>query len=456
MSSSREQKNKMDLLNGTIWDKALRFAVPLALTGMLQQLFNAADIAVVGRFVGANAMAAVGSNAPVVGLLVNLFVGISIGANVVIARYTGQRNAKKTSEATHTAFLLALICGLIVAVVGSICSGPMIRMMGVPEEVADYSMLYLRIYFIGVPFIILYNFESAIFRSQGNTKTPLISLTIGGVLNVAANLFFVLKLHMTVDGVACATVLANAVSSSMLFVFLRREKSDIRLDMKKMHINGRILKQMLAIGVPSGLQSMVFSISNICIQSAINSLGAAVMAASSAAFNIEIFAYYVTNSFGQACVTFIGQNYGAGNYQRCRKITKQLTLLNIGFAVAFSIVIIIGARFFLSLFNQDPEIIEIGLIRVRLLMCAQAVSAVLETLSGTLRGLGKSLEPAIITFVGICGTRIAWVYSVFLISHNFMTLMAIYPLSWVFAAVILVIVYWKVSRKLYSQHISGE
>ncbi|MBQ0004442.1 MAG: MATE family efflux transporter [Clostridiales bacterium] len=446
----------MDLLNGTIWDKALRFAVPLALTGMLQQLFNAADIAVVGRFVGANAMAAVGSNAPVVGLLVNLFVGISIGANVVIARYTGQRNAKKTSEATHTAFLLALICGLIVAVVGSICSGPMIRMMGVPEEVADYSMLYLRIYFIGVPFIILYNFESAIFRSQGNTKTPLISLTIGGVLNVAANLFFVLKLHMTVDGVACATVLANAVSSSMLFVFLRREKSDIRLDMKKMHINGRILKQMLAIGVPSGLQSMVFSISNICIQSAINSLGAAVMAASSAAFNIEIFAYYVTNSFGQACVTFIGQNYGAGNYQRCRKITKQLTLLNIGFAVAFSIVIIIGARFFLSLFNQDPEIIEIGLIRVRLLMCAQAVSAVLETLSGTLRGLGKSLEPAIITFVGICGTRIAWVYSVFLISHNFMTLMAIYPLSWVFAAVILVIVYWKVSRKLYSQHISGE
>lgn len=456
MSRESSKKNKMDLLTGTIWDKALRFAIPLALTGMLQQLFNAADVAVIGRFCGANAMAAVGSNAPIVGLLVNLFVGISVGANVVIARYTGQRNAKKTSEATHTAFLLAIICGLIVAVIGSLCARPMIHLMGVPPEVADYSILYLRIYFIGVPFIIMYNFESAIFRSQGNTKTPLICLTIGGVLNVAANLFFVIKLHMTVDGVAYATVLANIVSSSMLFFFLRREKSDVKLSFKNMRINRTILKHMLAIGVPSGLQGMVFSISNICIQSAINSLGASVMAASSAAFNIEIFAYYVTNSFGQACVTFIGQNYGAGNYKRCRKITKQLTLLNIAFAVAFSVVIIIGAKFFLGLFNQDPDIISIGLIRVRMLMCAQAVSAVLETLSGTLRGLGRSLEPAIITFVGICGTRILWVYSVFLMSHNFLTLMAIYPLSWIIAAIILIVVYIRISRKLYVEHHRAE
>ncbi len=443
-------RDKRDLLSGSIWDKALKFALPLALTGMLQQLFNAADVAVLGRFVGANAMAAVGSNAPVIGLLVNFFVGISIGANVVIARFTGQRNSKLMSEAAHTAFMLALICGVAVAVLGSICAKPMVEMMGVPPEVAEYSMLYLRIYFIGVPFIMIYNFLSAIFRSQGNTKTPLICLTTGGIINVACNLLFVLRLNMTVDGVACATVIANIISSAMLFGFLRRNGGSLRIEFRKLKINKRILKRMLSIGVPSGLQSMVFSISNICIQTAVNSLGASVMAASSAAFNVEIMAYFLINSFGQACVTFIGQNYGARNYERCRDITKQILIINIICTIIISVGIVIGARFFLGLFNKDPSIIAIGFIRVKILMYGEVINAVLETLSGTLRGLGKSLQPALITLFGICGTRIIWVYTVFKASHNFVTLMAIYPLSWLAAAVILVVVYCRITKRVYA------
>lgn len=441
------ETGQSELLSGSIWDKALKFAVPLAFTGMLQQLFSATDVAIVGRFVGKTAMAAVGSNAPIVGLIVNLFVGISVGGNVVIARCIGQGNSRRTREAAHTAVMLALICGVLVAVLGSLVAGPMISLLGVPEDVRAYSVLYLRIYFLGAPFIMLYNFQSSIFRSVGNTKTPLICLAIGGVANVACNLFFILELNMTVDGVAYATVIANAISSALLYIFLRREKSDIRIIPKHLSIDTILMKQMLAIGLPSGIQGMVFSISNLCVQSAINSLGSNVMAASSAAFYVEIFVFYVTNSFGQACVTFIGQNYGADKRKRCRSIVKQILALNILFTIACSIAIILAGPTLLGLFNSDPQIVSIGMVRVKILMYGEFLSAMMETFSGALRGFGKSMPPAIITLLAVCGTRIAWVYTVFAKSGTLGVLMTIYPLSWFAAAAILIVVYRRFAKK---------
>lgn len=444
-------KKQADLLNGSILDKLLKFVIPLALTGMLQQLFNAADVAVIGTFCGKTAMAAVGSNTPIVGLLINLFVGISVGCNVVISKFIGQRNAKKVKEATHTAFLLAIICGLMVAVLGTLVAKPIVGLLGVPGDVSPYALLYLRIYFLGVPFIMLYNFEAAIFRSVGNTRTPLICLTIGGIINVICNLFFVLKLGMSVDGVALATVIANIISSSMLFYFLTHEKSDIKVEIKSLRINTSMLKQILRIGLPSGIQGMVFSISNLCIQSAINSLGSDVMAASSAAFNIEIFVYHVSNAFGQACVTFIGQNYGANNKKRCKKIVKVILSSGMVATVAMSAVLIAFGGQLLSIFNSHPEIIALGLVRMKYILFGQPLSIMMETFSGTMRGLGKSMHPALIMLVAVCGSRIIWVYTVFAAHHSWNWLMAIYPISWFIAVIFLVIVYMRLSKKLLSE-----
>ncbi|MCF0140793.1 MAG: MATE family efflux transporter [Mogibacterium sp.] len=439
---------KNEILTGSIWKAALKFAIPLAITGMLQQLFNAADVAVVGRFVGKEAMAAVGSNVPVVGLIVNLFVGISVGSNVVIARCIGEGKQKKTEQAVHTSIVLALICGVIVAVVGSIIAGPIIKMMGVPAEVADYSALYLRIYFLGSPFILLYNFESAIFRSYGDTKTPLFCLLTGGILNVCFNIFFILKLGMTVDGVALATVIANAVSSAMLLFFLLRGKDGIKVEIRKLGLDLGVTRNVLQIGLPSGIQSMVFSISNLCIQSAINSLGADIMAASSAAFTVEIFVFFILNSFGQACVTFMGQNYGAGNKQRCREVVKKVTTLSLIITMGGAVFIIIFSDFFVSIFNQDPTVIQFGTYRVRFLMAGQFLCVIMECLSGALRGLGKSMQPALITLVGVCGSRIAWVYTVFASSRTWATLLTVYPISWLLAVIALVIVYRRTAKKM--------
>ncbi|MDD5823449.1 MAG: MATE family efflux transporter [Firmicutes bacterium] len=447
MDKKQKQSN---LLSGSIWDKALKFAIPLMLTGMLQQLFNATDVAIVGQFVGPTAMAAVGSNAPIVGLTVNAFIGISVGANVVIARCIGQANSKKVKEAAHTAVMLAIICGLLVAVIGTLVTKPLIGLMGVPEDVRPYSILYMRIYFLGAPFIMLYNFQSAIFRSIGNTKAPLICLAIGGVVNVCSNLFFIIVLNMTVDGVAWATVIANVVSSGLLFILLRREKSDVRIHVNKLRLDRRLMSQMMAIGIPSGIQQMVFALSNLCVQAAVNSLGSEVMAASSGSFYVEIMVYFVLNAFGQTCVTFIGQNYGAGNKKRCRQIFWQLMWINAIFTLVISVLVYVFSGNIMSLFNGDPKIIEYGMVRIKIMMLGQVVNAIMETTSGFLRGLGKSMPPALITLVCVCGVRIGWVYTIFAQYHTWEMLIFVYPLSWVVASVVLMVVTIRAMRKLLS------
>ena len=442
MLNQTKQTQRLAMVNGSLWDKIPQFALPVAATAILEQLFNASDIAVVGNFSGAAstvAVAAVGANSFIISLVVNFFIGIALGANVVIANAIGRQDEDAVHRAVHTAVVLAVLGGVLVTAPGELAAGAVLRLLNVPDEVFPYALLYLRIYLLGVPVILLYNFEAAIFRSVGDTKVPLQALAFSGVLNVALNLFFVIALHMTVNGVATATVLSNAVSSGLLFVRLQRSDKSIRLDCRDLRIDRSSLKKILQIGFPAGIQSAVFSVSNIVIQSAINSLGTVVMAASSAAFNIEVVAYDVLNSFSQACTTFVGQNYGAGKLQRCRK-TLLLCLLEDAAASGLAIALVLGSgRFLLSIFNRDPEVISIGYTRLTIVFTAYFFSMLYEVMSGYLRGFGISLVPALLTMLGVCGVRILWITAVFPQHRTFKTIMLAYPLSLSATAVLLLI-----------------
>ena len=442
---------KLDMLNGPLWNKIPRFAVPVAATAILEQLFNASDIAVVGNFSGEAstvAMAAVGANSFVISLVVNFFIGIALGANVVIANAVGRGDHDAVHRAVHTAVVLSAAGGLLVTLLGELASGAILGALNVPAEVFPYALLYLRIYLLGIPVILLYNFEAAIFRSVGDTKVPLQTLALSGVLNVLLNLFFVIVLHMTVDGVALATVISNTVSSILLFVRLCRTDKAIRLEWRKLRIDRRSLYKILQIGLPAGVQSAMFSVSNIVIQSAINSLGTAVMAASSAAFNIEVFTYDILNSFSQACTTFVGQNYGAGNRQRCRR-TLQLCLVEGAVTLGAGIVLVLFfGKSLLAIFNRDPEVIAIGYVRLMTIMVSHAFSLLYEVMSGYLRGFGISLAPALLTVLGVCGVRILWIMTVFPLQPTFQVIMLAYPVS-LFATAVMVfaaLMYYHPSR----------
>lgn len=435
-----QSKNKnIDMLNGKLIPNIIRYALPLAFTGILQQIFNAADIAVVGQLAGKEAMAAVGSNSPVIGLLVNLFVGISLGANVVIAHASGQNNRERIEKTVHTSILISILGGILISVIGELLSKPIVSIMKVPDDVHDMALLYLRIYILGLPVIFLYNFESAIFRSRGNTKLPLLALVISGIINVGLNLLFVMVFKMTVDGVAWATVISNAISSAMLFVFLLKTDDEIKVKIKKLRISGDVLSKMLKIGIPSGVQGMVFSLSNIVVQSAINKLGATVMAASSAAFTLEIFSFYMMNSFGQSCTTFVGQNFGARQNERCRKILRNSLLLSFLFTGLTCTIILIFSGPLLSIFNKDKDVISIGTVRLQIIFFAYMFSFAQEVFSGYLRGFGVSSVPAITSVVGICGTRLIWISTVFKAYPSFETIMYVYPLSLALTSIFMIL-----------------
>lgn len=429
---TQTKARRLDMMNGPIWNKLPQFALPVAATAILEQLFNASDLAIVGNFTGAAktaSVAAVGANSPIIGLIVNLFIGIALGSNVVIAHAIGMQEEETVHKAVHTSVLVSVLGGILVALLGECLAAPLLGLLNVPNEVFPLALLYLRIYLAGMPVILLYNFEAAIFRSVGETKTPLVALAVSGVLNVLLNLFFVAVLHMTVNGVAIATVIANAVSSVLLFYKLCHAQHMIRLEPRKLRIDAAILKRILRIGLPAGIQSAVFAVSNIVIQSAINSLGTVVMAASSAAFNIEIITYDILNSFAQACTTFVGQNYGAGKLDRCKK-TLALCLIE-GAAVlaaAISLILFFG-RPLLSIFNSDPEVVSVGYIRLMMVMLSHSFSLLYEIMAGYLRGFGISLTPAVLTMFGVCGIRIAWIQLVFPRSRAFQTIMAAYPVS---------------------------
>lgn len=438
----------MDLLHGSLWDKIIKFAVPLAVTGILQQLFNAADTVVVGQFAGKHAMAAVGSDGPVISILVNLFMGLSIGANVVIAKCIGRGNNNETRKSIHTSVVIGLASGVFIMITGLIISAPLLNMMSVPEEIYDMALLYLRLYFTGMPFIMLYNFESAIFRSQGDTKTPLVVLTGSGLINIGLNLFFVVVLGMDVEGVALATVISNIASSAALFMILLRKKDISQIRIRELRITKHYLTDILRIGFPAGIQSMVFSVSNLLIQASVNQLGADAMAGTTAALNYEIIVYYVVTSFSQACVTFTGQNYGAGNLQRCRSSARLSLLIGIIMTMAVSLVLVVLSEPALKLFSSDPEVIALGTLRIRYIIAFEWMCVIYEVLSGALRGFGYSMIPALITIAGVCGVRITWVYTIFPKWPSLSTLVYSYPISWVITIAMLVIVYPVIIRRI--------
>ena len=442
MKQQKKSTRKLDMLHGSIWNKLIQYALPVAATGILEQLFNASDVAIVGNFTGSArtvCVAAVGANSPIVGLLLNLFIGIALGTNVVIATAIGSGDHKTVKKAVHTSVIMAVTGGFLVTILGELLIGQLLPMLNVPDEVLPYALLYIRIYLIGMPVILLYNFEAAIFRSIGETKMPLKALAVSGVINVLLNLFFVIVLHMTVNGVAIATVISNLISSVILLIKLLHTDQLIHLDIHELRFDSSVFKKIMRIGLPSGIQSAVFAVANIVIQSAINSLGTVVIAASSAAFNIEIFAYYMMNAFSQACTTFTGQNYGARQLKRCRKVLLLCIIEDaIATASAIALVLFFG-KGLLAIFNNDPQVINIGYTRLMTVFFAYTFSVLYENMSGYLRGFGISLLPAILTVIGVCGVRLMWIFTVFPAHRTFRAIMLVYPVSLATTAVLIFI-----------------
>ena len=450
------RKTEIDMLNGPLTGKLWRFALPIAASAFLQQLFNAADNAVVGNFAKnpEEALAAVGGNAFVIGLIVNLFLGMSIGANVVIAAYRGQRDDKGVSKALHTAVTFAVLCGIVVGLAGLGIADLVHEWLGTGMAGSgkrEQAVLYFRIYFLGVPFIMLYNFESAILRSKGDTRRPLVVLAASGALNVVLNLVLVKGFHLDVAGVAIATVASNAFSSVVLFVILMREDDAFRLELKKLGIDGRMLGRMVQIGLPAGIQTSMFSIANVILQGQINALDGVegpITAATTVGLYAEYFAYNFIAGFSQANTTFVGQNYAVGNIARCRQVTRICFLCGVGLTIAVCAVLTFLREPFVSIFNRDPDIIHFAAERVYMVGSLQFLNGAGEILSGGMRGMKRSLVPALISVIGVCGVRLLWVYTVYpALGPSHAHLCVAWPLSWGITAVCMAIAYFFVRKR---------
>lgn len=441
MSNTNTTKEKVDMLNGPLFMKILIFALPLAASSLLQQLFNSVDVAVVGRFASSKALAAVGSNAPVISLLINLFIGISMGANVVISNHLGQRDEQSIRHAISTVTLVAAISGLLLMCIGIGVARPILELMDTPSDVLDMAVLYLRIYFIGIPFFLIFNFGAAILRSVGDTRRPLYILVVAGIINTVLNLIFVIGLGMSVEGVAIATAVANAISAAWIIQLLRKEPGAIQLQFKHLRIYKKELKRMLQIGVPAGLQGMVFSISNVAVQSAINGYGAAAIAGSAAAVNFEYYCYYIIVACNGAAISFIGQNYGAQKYDRVRRIYRICLLMGLIGCFIANALFTWQNQFFLSFFTTDAEVIHYGAIRMEGVLLFQFIACSYEVTGSALRGMGESMLPTIMTVFGTCILRIIWVFAVLPHYTGFAHLLQVYPLSWILTGAMVIIAY---------------
>lgn len=443
---------EIDMCNGPLFGKIIRYAIPLMLSGVLQLLFNAADMVVVGRFAGSSSLAAVGATGSLINLIVNLFMGLSVGANVLVARYYGARDMKQLHETVHTSILISVISGVILIVVGVSLAKPLLTLMGTPENVLDQAALYMRIYFCGMPVMMLYNFGAAILRSVGDTKRPLYFLLISGAVNVVLNLFLVICFHLDVAGVAIATVVSQAIAAVLVLLCLMKSDAPYRVEIKKLHIYKDKLLQMVQIGMPAGLQGIVFSISNATIQSSINSFGSTVMAGSTAASNIEGFVYTAMNSFYQTALSFTSQNMGAKKYERVGKIMR-ICVLDV---TVVGIVLGCGAYLLgphlLSIYTSEPEVIRYGLIRMLYVCLPYFLCGVMDTLVGSLRGMGYSIMPMIVSLTGACALRVIWVMTIFSAYHSLEILFLSYPISWFVTGMTHFICYLIMHRKLMKKH----
>lgn len=443
-----KKRYEMDMCNGPLTGKILMFTFPLMLSNIMQLLFNAVDMIVVGRYCGSNALAAVGSTGSLVNLLINLFVGLSVGANVLVARYYGAHNKKDLREIVHTAVATSIIGGFILTIIGVVLAKPLLIMMQTPEEVLGQATLYLRVYFLGMPVISLYNFGSAILRAIGDTRHPLYYLTIAGVINALLNIVFVVYCGMGVAGSALATIIAEAVSSGMVVICLVRNEGICRLKIKEVKIYKVKLKKMIQIGAPAGIQGTVFSLSNVLIQSSINSFGSVAMAGSSASANIENFVYMSMNSFHHTALNFTGQNVGAKKYDRVNKIL----ILCIGLVALVGIIIgggvCLGARTLLGFYTKDPEVIKYGILRLTIICSTYFLCGTMDTVVGVLRGLGYAAVPMVVSIIGACGLRIVWIVTIFAKFRSLEILYLSYPVTWIITTIAHIICFFIIKKKI--------
>ena len=426
-----QSNTSIDILHGSLWRDIPLFALPVAITGILEQLSNLIDTVMIGHFSpdgGTLGMAAVGSTTPIATLLIMLFVGLSLGANVTIAHAVGAGNRDRANRCAHTAVVLALL-GVAVTVLMEIVSRPVLQCLSVPPNIFNDALIYLRVYLLGIPAILLFNFEAAVFRSVGVTRMPLVALAISAALNVVLDGVFVAFLGWGAAGVALATVLCYIVSSGFLFTRLLKADEAIRIDPRRLRIDRESVTKIVRIGLPAGIQGSVFSLANILIQTCINSLGAQVVAASSAALALEFVCYSLLNSFSQACTTFVGQNNGAGNLSRCKDVLKVALIEDAIITVVMIVLVVWQGRTILTLFSSDAEVLDIAYVRVCTLFPAYVFSMVYENMSGYLRGFGISALPSALTAIGVCGTRFFWALVVFPAHPTFATVMLAYPIS---------------------------
>ena len=448
MEKQSSKKYEIDMCNGPLLGKILIFYVPLMLSGILQLLFNAADIVVVGRFAGNEALAAVGSTSSLTNLIVNLFIGLSVGANVLVARYYGAGQNNELKEMVQTAVATAVVGGVILIFLGFFLSKPALGWMGTPEDVISHSVLYMRIYFAGMPFMMVYNFGSAVLRAVGDTRRPLYYLLIAGVVNVILNLIFVIVFSMGVAGVATATVVSQAISAGLVVRCLILTDSPYRLELKGMKIVPDKLLRMVQIGVPAGMQGALFSISNVLIQSSVNSFGSVAMAGNTAGSNIEGFVYTAMNAFHQAAISFSGQNYGARKYKRIKNVLLicELLVLTVGALMGGLAYLFAGSL--LRIYTVDPEVIQYGILRMGIICVPYFLCGMMDVAVGALRGMGYAIMPMLVSLTGACLLRVVWIYTIFQRYHTLKCLYISYPVSWGLTFAVHMVCFLIVYRKL--------
>ncbi len=444
------KKYEMDMCSGSILKKMLLFAIPLMFSSILQLLFNAADIVVVGRFAGDNSLAAVGSTSSLINLMVNLFVGLSVGANVLVARYFGAKQERDLSSTVHTAITLSLISGVILAIVGVVGAPIILEWMQTPGDVLGLAVIYLRIYFLGMPAMMLYNFGAAILRAVGDTRRPLNYLIVAGVINVTLNLIFVIVFKMDVAGVATATAVSQCVSAILVLRCLMKDNSGIKVELKKLRIHKDKFIKILQIGLPAGFQGTLFSLSNVFIQSSVNSFGEVVVAGNSAASNIEGFVYVAMNAFHQAAISFTSQNVGAGKYDRVNKIllTALGCVLVVGTALGTGAYLL--GEPLLKIYSSSPDVINAGLVRLGIICTLYALCGMMDVMVGSLRGLGYSIMPMIVSLIGACALRLVFLATIFQMEqfHYIQTVYYTYPISWSLTFLAHVVCFIVIRRKL--------
>ena len=438
---TKQTSRTMDMTQGRLLTQVLVFALPIMLSGILQLLFNAADTIVVGRFAGNEALAAVGSVGSLNNMIISLFIGLSVGANVLVARYTGSQNDRAVSDTVHTSVLLSLLGGVLLMIIGIALARPLLELMGSPEDVIDLAVLYVRIIFLGMPVQMLYNFCAAILRAVGDTQRPLYYLTIAGVVNVLLNLVFVILFHLSVAGVALATIISQAISALLVTRALLNMEGPTRLFLNRLRIHPGKLREIIRIGLPAGIQSSVFSLSNVVIQSSVNSFGSVVIAGNAASSNVGNFVYQAMNTFQQAITCFAGQNIGARKPRRIVSAMKVCMFWAVSFGLVLGMLSCVFGTQLLSLFSADPAVIAAGMERQIIVCAPYFLCGMMDVMTGALRGIGYSLLPMIVSILGACAFRLFWVFTIFAAYPTLPCLMFSYPVSWLLTFSVLLVIF---------------